>query len=221
MKIKVLIADDHPIFLDGLYSSLKLKDPELDIVGAAENGKEALLLAKRYRPQVVLLDIKMPIIDGVEAAKLIKKEIPDIKIIILTTFDDKKLIKAALKAGAIGYLLKDSRVEEIIYVIKSAIRGNVLMSSEVEKLASDENENLEKNLHKFKNEDQETDFIPVFTEREKEILSLLTMGKDNTKISEELLITEKTVRNHISNIYDVLGIHNRTQVALWALKHGF
>jgi DNA-binding NarL/FixJ family response regulator len=215
-KIKVLVADDHPVFLEGLCTVLTLTGPEIELVGHVQDGKEALEQARILKPDVVLLDIKMPVMGGVEAAQIIKNEMPKTKIIMLTTFDDKDLILAALKAGTNGYILKDAPVPQIIESIRSVYHGNILISPKVaEKISTT---NTEQNGNELETECEAK--LKEFTVREKEIIRLMVVGNENWQIARELCISEKTVRNYVSQIYDILGVHNRTQAVLWALDNG-
>jgi DNA-binding NarL/FixJ family response regulator len=210
------VADDHPVFLEGLCTVLTLTGPEIELVGHVENGREALEEARKQKPDVVLLDIKMPVMGGVEAAQMIKSEMPNVKIIMLTTFDDRNLILAALKAGTNGYILKDAPVPQIIESIRTVYHGNVLISPKVaEKICSSKDE---ENSRALDSECEEK--LNELTPREKEIIRLMTAGRENWQIARELSISEKTVRNYVSQIYDILGVHNRTQAVLWALDNG-
>jgi DNA-binding NarL/FixJ family response regulator len=212
-KIRVLIVDDHAVFLEGLYTLLRLEDPEIEVVGTALNGQEALEKERRLDPDVVLLDIKMPLIDGVEVARRMKRRRPEVRILMLTTFDDRELISGALAAGANGYLLKDAHADDVIEAIKSVNRGNVLISGDLAlKLSEGGGEppsvagDVSADLSELSN-------------REIEVLRLVSQGKSNQEIGDALHISEKTVRNYVSHIYDVLNVHSRTRAALWAVQN--
>lgn len=212
-RIKVLVADDHPVFLEGLTTVLELKDPSIELVGTASNGREAVELQARKKADVVLLDIKMPEMGGVEAAIAIRRHHPNTKLIMLTTFDDRELVDSALQAGAHGYLLKDTPVSEIVKAIKAAHRGRMLMSPRVaEKLTHIDEDRGESGFAIRQ--------LAELTAREREILTLMAKGNDNNAIAEELFISEKTVRNHVSHIYHIIGVHNRTQAVIWAFDQG-
>jgi DNA-binding NarL/FixJ family response regulator len=204
-KLKIIIADDHPLFLEGLKTVLALEDDLIEAVGVAENGREAVEITERTGPDVALLDIKMPVMDGIEAARLIRARCPAVKIVMLTTFDDQDLIGAALKAGAHGYILKDARPAEIVQTIKLVHEGKLLMSPSVV-------ESFQRSMAAPERNAMLQEAIPdfdVLSRREREILSLMLRDMDNLGIAAELGISEKTVRNHVSQIYDVLGIHDR------------
>lgn len=209
-KIKVLAVDNHAVFLEGLVTLIRIEDPGIDVVGTAFNGQEALELEEKLGPDVVLLDIQMPIIDGVEVARRMKARRPDLKILMLTTFNDRKLITDALSVGANGYLLKDAHADEVIRAIRNVHDGHVLISSDVARRLSVGDPSVPS---------INSDKIGDLTLREREVLRLLSQGKSNQEISNELNLSEKTVRNYVSHIYDVLNIHSRTRAALWATEN--
>ena len=217
-KIRVLIADDHPIFLEGICSAVKTRFPELDIVSAVSNGKEAVEKEAELDPDVVLLDIRMPVMDGVEAARLMKERRPDVKIIMLTTFNERELVLDAIEAGARGYVLKEASIADVVSDVKSVFRGNVLIT---EKAALELLWPQSKGQRKDDSMDTDTPSeLGEFTQRERAVFQLLLRGKSNIQIAVDLCITEGTVRNYVSHIYDILGVHNRTAVVLWAFEHG-
>lgn len=208
-RISVLLVDDHAVFLEGLVTLIRLEDDEIDVVGTALNGHDALELDARLMPDVVLLDIKMPIIDGVEVARRIRERRPDAKILMLTTFNDRGLITDALAVGANGYLLKDAHASDVIQAIKGVHSGHVLISTEVARQLSA----LPSDSSVLK---VRPDQLGELSKRETEVLELLSEGKSNAEIGIDLNLSEKTVRNYVSHIYDVLNIHSRTRAALWA-----
>ncbi len=210
-KIRIVVADDHPVFLEGLCTVIPLKEPDFEIVGAVANGQEAVEQDAAVNPDVVLLDIKMPLMDGVEAARQIRKQHPKTKIVMLTTFNDRDLVVSALRAGANGYILKDSPIPDFIQSIKSIYHGTFLVAA-----ASAET------LFWSQQQTEDAEAVRAFKElshREQEIVRLMAGGKDNNEIAEALFLSEKTVRNYISHIYDILGVHSRVQAVLWARQH--
>lgn len=213
-RIRVLVADDHPVFLEGMCTILSLRDPEVEVVGTARDGAEALQQTRERDPDVVLLDIKMPRMSGVEAAKKMVAEKPERNIIMLTTFDDRELIMQALRAGAKGYILKDAPAAQIIQAIKTVHSGNALFSPQIlDKLSGAE-------VRRRAAEAASADASQELTSREWDIVRLMARGRDNSQIADELFLSEKTVRNYVSRIYEVLGVHNRTQAVLWAIDRG-
>ncbi|MFO8060089.1 MAG: response regulator transcription factor [Bacillota bacterium] len=212
MVIRILIADDQRLMREGLETILNLGE-DMEVVGTASNGLEALKMCRENAPDVVLMDIQMPVMDGVEAAGLILEENPSIRVIALTTFDDDELIVRALKAGARTYLLKDLPSEKLMEAIRATARGDVLLQPEV---AS--------RLVKAAAVRSETEELPAgafepLSNREREILSLMVAGLSNQEIAADLFLSEGTVKNYISAIYSKLGVKDRTQAVLFAMKH--
>lgn len=211
MAIKVLLVDDHLVVLKGLKFFLDTQK-DIEIVGSATNGKEALAKIEKLKPDIVLMDLMMPVMDGIEATRQVKATFPNIKVIVLTSFSDQDYVLPALRAGAIGYQLKDIEPSELVKTIHAAYRGekqlhptatNTLLSH----LTSDE-------------ESSETEAgISALSNREKEVLYQITCGKTNKQISAELFITEKTVKTHVSSILSKLHVKDRTQAAIFAIKN--
>jgi len=190
-------------------------DPELDVVATAGNGKEALALCKVHLPDVILMDIQMPLIDGVESTRLILKDYPSIKIIILTTFDEEKYIFDAIKHGAAGYLLKDTPPSQIGEAIKTVYEGGALIQPEVAKKVLDQFSKM------AKEEVVETTLANSFinlTKREVEITQLVGRGLNNAEIAERLFLSEGTIKNNLTKILDKLELRDRTQLAILAVK---
>ena len=212
--IRVLVADDHPVFLEGLCMVLALNDPGIDVVCSATNGKDAVEKARLYSPDIALLDIKMPVVDGVVAARQIHQEMPETKVVMLTTFNERSLIRDALKAGAKGYILKDTPPDRLVKSIKIVYEGNVLFSENVISALD-----WQQKDRKESSDEDDALLISQLSMREREILHLLAEGRDNGEIAQQLFISEKTVRNYVSNIYATLDEHSRTKVALWSFKH--
>jgi len=204
--IKVLIVDDQALIREGLNMMLSLYE-ELKVVGEATNGKEAVDLVEEKEIDVVLMDIRMPIMDGVEATRVIKERHPYIKILILTTFNEDEYIFQGLNNGADGYVLKDVSSKELVNSIKSIYKGNMLFHGEVAKTiagAVKGNVNIQR----------EEDIFNELTPREMEIARLIGEGKSNKEISEILYITEGTVKNHVTKILDKMDLRDRTQLAI-------
>jgi DNA-binding NarL/FixJ family response regulator len=210
MMIKVLLVDDQGLIRQGLRTLLELES-DLEIVGEAENGEQAINLVAEFQPDVVLLDIRMPIMDGVAATKEIQKRFSKTKILVLTTFDDDEYVSAALQNGAMGYLLKDTPSEELAVAIRAVYKGYTQLGPGI----------VKKLLTQFSN-GTPIHSTPVpstlneLTPREKEVLRLIATGASNREIAQELYISEGTVKNHVTNILNTLNLRDRTQAAIWA-----
>jgi two-component system, NarL family, response regulator DegU len=210
-KIRIFICDDHSLFRQGLIKLLEL-EPDLKIVGEAANGEELLERIKKARPDVVLMDLSMPRLDGVTTTFKLKKIAPHIKVIILTVYEDEPHVFEAIKAGAMGYLLKDVSINEVIEAIHRAYKGEALVQPVIAAKVLKEFSLLDK--RKIREGDK---FYNDLTEREKEILRLIALGGANKEIAKKLNISEKTVKNHIASIFQTLQVTNRTQAALYLL----
>lgn len=211
--VKVMIVDDQKIFKEGLRMILN-QDNEIDVVGLCENGQEAVDLVSLYHPDIILMDIQMPIMNGVEAVKYIKENNKEIDIIMLTTFHDDKYIYNAIKNGASGYLLKDTSVETIISAIKIVYHGGALINPEVAKILLNQFTKL------ANNNGMETDAIlKILTDREFEISKLVSEGMNNKEISKRLFLSEGTVKNHLTRILQKLELRDRTQLAIFIIKN--
>ncbi|TSI11078.1 response regulator transcription factor [Lysinibacillus sp. BW-2-10] len=213
-RIKLLIVDDQEIIREGLQDTFLLDD-DINVIGLAENGEKALQYCEKLKPDIVLMDVRMPVLDGVEATKIIKLKWPQIKIVILTTFQEIKYIKEALKVGAEGYLLKAIDPIDLIAGMKLISRGGTFISKEIAYLLIEQmNSEIPK---KVVGENQNNYGL---TEREMEILSCLAEGLNNTEISARLFLSLGTVKNYISNIYAKLDLHDRLKVARKAIDEG-
>ncbi|MQR85810.1 response regulator [Bacillus megaterium] len=210
MKIKILIADDHHVVRKGLVFFLQTQ-PDLEIVGEASNGEEALKLATSLEPHIVLMDLSMPVLDGIEATKELKKQAPHIQVMILTSFSDQDHVIPALEAGASGYQLKESDPDELLAAIRKLMNGENQLHPKV-------TTHLLTRL--TKSSEKKVNFIDHLTKREKDVLKEIAKGKSNKEIGASLHITEKTVKTHVSNILSKLGVQDRTQAALYAVQHG-
>lgn len=206
--IKVLIVDDHAMVRMGISTYLQV-EPDIKVIGTAENGKEAVEKAQSLKPDVILMDLVMPEMNGVEASKKILKNNPKQKIIILTSFIDDELVYPAIRAGATSYILKTGSAEEIIDAIHKAIIGKSVFEDEVA-------DKIKKNPDKVK----EQELFETLTNRELEVLRLIGQGKTNKEIGDELYISLKTVKTHVSNILNKLNVQDRTQATIYAFKHG-
>lgn len=205
MTIRILIADDHAVVRQGLKMFLSL-DPELEILGEASDGKKAIEMAKQLQPDIVLMDLLMPVLGGVEATATIRREMPDVEVIALTSVLEDKSVVDAVRAGAIGYLLKDTESDELIRAIKAAAAGQVQLSP--------------KAAARLMREVRTPDNPETLTDRETDVLRLLAMGQANKEIAQTLSIGEKTVKTHVSNVLAKLGVTSRTQAALYAVRIG-
>jgi DNA-binding NarL/FixJ family response regulator len=206
---KVLIADDQTLFRTGL-GMLLASDKRIDVVGLAATGEEAVRLAAELRPQVVLMDLKMPQMDGLEATRQIVTRHPRVRVLVLTSYDAESHFIQALKAGARGYVLKDSDPEAIVSAILTVSSGESVMATPV----------AERVLQMLTGAVAPKDYYDGLTPREIEILRLVATGMANKQIAFRLKISEKTVRNHVSNTYEKLGIYDRSQAVLYAVRKG-
>jgi len=209
--IRLLLCDDHPIFRQGVRKLLEL-EPDVEVVGEAGDGQEMLDMLKKTGPDVILVDIGMPNMDGVTATYKAKKIFPPAKIVILTVYEDEPHIFQAIKAGAMGYLLKDVSFDELMEAIRSVYKGEALVQPAVAAKVLKEFAMLDK--REIKEGDK---FYSGLTERQKEILRLIALGGTNKEIAHKLNLSEKTVKNHISSIFQTLHVNNRTQAAIYAL----
>ncbi|MFF1991660.1 response regulator [Bacillus mycoides] len=213
MEIKVLLVDDHTVVLKGLAFFLSTQE-DFELVGEANNGKEALVKVGETSPDVVLMDLYMPEMDGIEATTCIKKEYPNVKVIVLTSFSDQAHVLPALKAGASGYILKDIEPDQLVEAIRSAYKGNIQLHPDIA------NALLSQTLPQEEKEEEPSVQVDVLTARENEVLQLLAKGMSNKEIASVLVITEKTVKAHMSSILSKLHLSDRTQAALYAVKNG-
>lgn len=211
-SVRVFLCDDHTLFRQGIRKLLDL-EKDIEVVGEAGNGLEMLDMLKKTGPDIILMDIGMPKMDGVNATYKVKKILPHINIIILTVYEDEPHIFQAIKAGAMGYLLKDVSFDELAEAIRRVYKGEALIQPVIATKVLKEFAMLDK--RKMKEGDK---FYNDLTEREKEILRLIALGGTNKEIAQKLGITEKTVKNHISNIFSTLHVNNRTKAAIYALE---
>jgi len=212
MTIRILLADDHPMVRRGLQSFLQTQ-PDLAVAGEASNGLETLEKVAELRPDVVLMDLVMPSLNGVEATKRIKENFPSVKVIVLTSFADEEHVLPAIRAGASGYLLKDVEPEELASAIRRVHEGRTA-------LHPDAAERLMNGLAEEGKPPAPEPAASRLTSRERQVLELIAAGRSNKQIAAELFITEKTVKSHVSHLLDKLGMSDRTQAAVYAVKQG-
>ena len=209
--MKIIICDDQAIVRDGLEMLLKL-EPDIDIVGIAEDGVAAVEMVATKTPALVLMDLKMPIMNGVEATHQIRTKYPEVKVLVLTTYDDDEWVFDAIQAGASGYLLKDTPRDEVVKAIRGTVTGKTYVDPSV----------AGKVLRQASSHQTQpaTLITSELTDREIEVLRLLAKGLSNADISDRLFLSEGTVRNHVSAIMAKLGVSDRTQAAVIAIQHG-
>jgi DNA-binding NarL/FixJ family response regulator len=207
--IKVLLVDDQSLIRQGLKALLEL-EPDLEIIGEGENGQVAINLASTLQPDVILMDVRMPIMDGVAATEEIHKRFPEIKVLVLTTFDDNEYVSAALQYGAMGYLLKDTPSEELAVAIRAVHKGYTQLGPGI----------VKKLLTQFpptiqNSKPEPPTILAELTPREKDVLRLIATGASNREISQKLFISEGTVKNHVTSILNRLNLRDRTQAAIF------
>ncbi|MBT2738712.1 response regulator transcription factor [Bacillus sp. ISL-7] len=207
--MRVLIADDHHVVRRGLVFFLRTQK-DLEIIGEAANGKEAVEQAKLLKPDIILMDLLMPEMDGIQATKIIKQAQPDIKIMMLTSFSDQDHVIPALEAGASGFQLKDIQPDELVTSIKKIISGENQLHPKATSLLLANLSNKNK---------QEKNLLAELTKRELDVLKEIANGKSNKEIAASLFITEKTVKTHVSNLLSKLELADRTQAALYAVRN--
>jgi len=208
--IGILLVDDQPLFREGLRTLLSVH-PDFEVVGEAANGLEAIRLVRLHLPSVVLMDLQMPVLDGVAATRRLHDEQPDCRVIVLTTFDDDEMVFDGLRAGAVGYLLKDAPSEKLAEAIRVAARGETFLQPSVAAKVVAEFARLTK-----KAVVPPTSLVDPLSERELEILRLIAQGASNREIAGTLFLAEGTVKNHVTNILGKLEVRDRTQAALKA-----
>ncbi|HZG84243.1 response regulator transcription factor [Paenibacillus sp.] len=213
MTIKIIIADDHPVFREGLRSLLSI-DEALEIAAEASDGEEAVKLAMELRPDVVLMDIQMPVMNGIDAAQRIVARLPGVRVLMLTMYDDDDSVFKAMRAGARGYILKGARPEEVIRAVRATADGEAIFSPSIA-VRFIEYFQLVKPAAA-----EAAALLPELTERELEILGLIAKGMKNAEIASSLYLSPKTVRNHISNILSKLQVANRAEAILRARDAG-
>ncbi|MGD8190661.1 response regulator transcription factor [Brevibacillus ginsengisoli] len=208
----IIIVDDQTIVREGLKMIMSLYE-DINIIGEAANGEELLSLLQIALPDVILMDIRMPVMDGIEATKAVKEKYPDVKVIILTTFDEDEFIFGCLKNGADGYILKDSNSKEIIKSIRAACEGNLLLPTQITSIIINALPEIkDASTSKLS---EKRDLSSLLTPREIEVTDQIKLGKSNKAISEALYLTEGTIKNYVSRILDKLNLNSRTELLLY------
>lgn len=217
-KIRVLLADDHHLFREMLYHTISEED-DIEVIAEAADGEEAILKARELKPDIIILDIDMPKLNGLEAIRIIKRENSASKVVILTALDDDSYIFQFIKEGATGYLMKDTHAKEVILAIRTAYSGESLIQPRVVnkiirefcKLVEEKGKSPEKELGRT---------LEKLTEREKEVLAQVAQGLNNREIASKLFISEATVKTHVANLMSKLNLRDRVEMVLFALKAG-
>ena len=209
--MKILLCDDQAVIRDGLELLLNL-EKDFQVVGAAQDGSEAVELASQKQPDIILMDLKMPVMNGIEATREIHAKFPNIKILVLTTYDDDEWVFDAIRAGASGYLLKDTPRQKIVEAIRGTMDGKSFVDPAV----------AGKLLNQVASKQTQPTSVLTdkLTERELDVLRLIARGINNSEIAKQLHLSEGTVRNHVSAILEKLGVSDRTQAAVIAIQHG-
>jgi len=209
--MKIIICDDQAVVRDGLEMLLNL-EKDIDVIGTAQDGDEAVVLVSKNQPDLVLMDLKMPGMNGIEATRQIHAKFPEVKVLVLTTYDDDEWVFDAIRAGAAGYLLKDTPREEVVKAIRGTVTGKSFVDPAVAGKLMGQVAN---------NQTQPSSLLTdKLTERETDVLRLLAKGLSNAEIAASLHLSEGTVRNHVSAILEKLGVSDRTQAAVIAIQHG-
>ena len=215
MAIRVLLVDDQALFREGLETLLSVHQ-DIQVVGQASNGQEAVEVAAQVQPDVVLMDVRMPILNGVQATRRLQKALPQCRVIVLTTFDDDEYVFDALRAGAAGYLLKDVPSARLVEAIRATARGESILEPSVAAKVIAEFTRVSSMVPAAQMEE----LVEPLSERELEILSWIARGASNKEIADQLFIAEGTVKNHVTHILGKLGVRDRTQAALKARELG-
>lgn len=212
-KIRILLADDHAILRAGLVRLLG-EEKDIEVVGEAENGREAVQKVQELHPDIVLMDIGMPVMNGMEATKQIKKRDADVKVLVLTMHDNEEYLFQVLQAGAAGYVLKKAADSDLVNAIHVVSRGDCFLYPSAAKMV------VENYLDKLKHGQEPTSSFDTLTDREREILKLVAEGHTNREIAETLFISVKTVETHKANIMEKLNLHKRAELVKYAIKKG-
>ena len=209
MTIRLLLADDHRMLREGLRRTLE--EEGLEVVGEAADGEEALRLAAKLRPDVVLMDVTMPVLDGVEATRQLHEPLPEIPVVILTMHADREVLARAIRAGAAGYLVKDCSTDEVVRTVRLAANGETALSPELAASMLAEAQRVDTPAEELE---------PIISRREEEVLQLVADGLSTSEVAAKLYISIKTVKNHLASIYEKLDSRDRTQAVLRAVRMG-
>jgi DNA-binding NarL/FixJ family response regulator len=216
-KIGVLLVDDHTVVRQGLRMFIDMQS-DMEVLGEGANGVEAVELASRFNPDVILMDLLMPVMDGVEATSRLLEKNPQARILILTSFGEDDKLFPAIRAGAQGYLLKDIQPRDLVQAIRETYQGKTQLHPDIARRL------MEAISHDIPPKEVKQGSLPQelenLTEREREVLELIAQGLTNHEIAEKMVISEKTVKTHVSNLLNKLNLEDRTRAAIWALKHG-
>jgi DNA-binding NarL/FixJ family response regulator len=216
-KIRILLVDDHAIVRQGLRMFIELQN-DMTVAGEGADGREAVALAAQLQPDIVLLDLAMPVMDGVEAALKIRECSPGSLVLILTSFGEDDKVFPAIRAGAHGYLLKDIQPQDLLQALRAAYRGEAQLHPQIiRRLMSAVVESTQPEKPRSAPEQAG---LETLTQREREVLGMIAQGLNNREIADQLVIGESTVKTHVSNLLDKLGLEDRTRAAIWAFKHG-
>ncbi|TMK87069.1 MAG: response regulator transcription factor [Actinobacteria bacterium] len=208
--VRLLLADDHRMLRESLRRSME--DNGFDVVGEAPDGAEAVRLATELKPDVILMDVTMPVLDGVEATRQVRDRVPSTQVVILTMHADREVLVDAIRAGAAGYLVKDCSTEEVVDTVRKAAAGETALSAELAASMLGEVRDLVRR--------EESGAEPIISKREEEVLQLIADGLSTTEVAEKLYISVKTVKNHLASIYQKLDTRDRTQAVLQAVRMG-
>lgn len=216
-KIRIILADDHVMLRQGTVALLQ-REAEIEVVGQADNGRQAVELAHRLRPDIVVMDVRMPELSGVEATRQIRESLPAVQVLVLTAHDDEQYIFSLLEAGASGYLLKNAPISELVKAIHQVHEGKSPLSPAIARkivvrMSSNDEESPDSR--------QEDESRSSLTARELEVLQLLAQGMSNRAIAESLTISDRTVHAHLSNIFSKMGVSSRLEAVLSAIQHGW
>ena len=220
-KIKIVLVDDQTLFVESLKTVLETRTEDLQVVGVANDGKRAVEVVAETSPDIVLMDVRMPLMNGVESTRLIKERFPNMRVLMLTTFDDDQYVVEALRLGAVGYLLKNMPPSELISAIRAVYEGGVLISPQVANKLLGLITNPQSKAGEEDDNERTGSLVNQLSSREKEILQLMAEGLDNKEIAGKLYIAEQTVKNYVSIIYSKLGVRDRVQASRMVLESGF